>query len=393
MNILLCPLSDPGYLYPAIAVGRQLRADSADNHVSLLVQSAAVPRAASAGLPLVLADDYGGPRSFRVFRWFYEGLGQYRTILRVAREARADVLVTSVLCHGALLAAEVLDIPVVVLGLAAHLWEYQAGGQDEPEQPVQRSWRTRDMLRYYSLMRDEAGIPGHFASSPDHPLLGTMVLLRGDPALEYPGAVLPERVQHVGPCTWEPRPDPAEVGAVMAHVDRVGKPVVYVHLGRTFGGASLWPRLNAAFTGGPFQAVVEQGRSRDPRPAPGSDILLVRKPWMGPLIDRAGLVLTSGTSAPVLAGLLRGRLLAVSPAGSEQPMLATACVRAGVALPVVGRVPADPAAELRSAWQDQAMRARARQLGERLARADGAKRAAGIIQRIAAGRPARISRA
>jgi UDP:flavonoid glycosyltransferase YjiC (YdhE family) len=383
VNVLLCPMSDPGYLYPAIAVGRELQRRK--ETVRVLGRAAAASTVAEAGLQFLTADDHGEKGGFSVARWSASGLAQYRAVLRAAAEVRPDVLVTSVLCHGALLAAEVLDLPVVVLGLAAHLWDYVAGGSEEPQPPSSpRWWRTRETLQQYERLRERAGLPARKAAWPDSPLFGDALLLQGDPVLEHPGAVLPARVCHVGPCAWEPQPDQADVDVIMAHLDRIAKPVVYVHLGRTFGGTSLWPRLNAAFTGGPFQAVVEQGRSDFFPPAPGADILLVRRAWMGPLIARAGLVLTSGTSAPVLAGLLHGRPLAVAPAGSEQPLVAAACVRAGVAIRVPPEVRADPSAELRLAWHDSGVRARARQLGGLLARAGGAWRAADIVARAGA---------
>jgi UDP:flavonoid glycosyltransferase YjiC (YdhE family) len=386
VNILLCPLSDPGYLYPAIAVGRELKRRG--NAVSVLGRSSAAAVTAQAGLPLLPAADYGGHSSFSVRRWIIEGLGQYRATHRAAREISADVLVTSVLCNGALLAAQTLDIPVVVLGFAAHLWEYQLGGESEPVRPVTREWQTRIMAHYIAVCCEQAGFPERSTRPGCWPPTGTALLLRGDPALEYPGTLLPDRVSHIGPCDWEPLADDAELEAVREHLDRVGKPVVYVHLGRVFGGRNPWPRLNAAFTGGPFQAVVEQGRSGDPQPAPEADLLVVRKPWMGPLIDRAGLVLTSGTSAPVLSALLRGRPLGVSPAGSEQPLLAEACVRAGVAVYVPDQAGPDPSAVLRAAWDDRELHARAQELGASLSAADGSRRAADVIHQVVTGRPA-----
>lgn len=385
MNILICPLSDGGYLYPAIAIGRELRRRGHDVYV--LGRATAAPILAQARLPFMAAEEYGGRGGFSVARWWDGGLAQFRAALRAAREVRADAVVTSILCHGTLLAAEALDIPAVVVGLSVHLWNYRAG-DDEPQPSVTRERRTRETLQYYTELREEAGLPPRRDTPPETPLYGAALLLRGDPVLEYPGAVLPERVHHVGPLAWEPPATRAGLEAVLAHLDRVGKPVVYVHLGRFFGGTTQWPRLNAAFTGGPFQAVVEQGRSTDPRPAPGADILLIRKPWMGPLIDRAGLVLTSGTSAPVLAALLRGRPLGVSPNGSEQPVLAAACIRAGVAVHVSSKVNGDPAAVLVSAWRDEGLRRRARELGRKLAAADSAARAADIIERQAGRVPA-----
>lgn len=381
MKILLCPLSDGGYLYPAISAGRELRRRG--HHVSVLGRATAAPVVAEAGLPFVRAEDLGGRRAFSATWWGKTGPAQYRATLRAARETGADLLVTSVLCSGALLAAEALDIPVVVIGLSVHLWNYRTGGSDEPHLGRTRESRTLDCREIYTATREEAGLTGRARRWADSPLLGDALLLRGDPALEYPGAELPDRVRHVGPLAWEPTPDRQEVEAVRDHLARSGKPVVYVHLGRFFGGNSLWPLLNEAFTGGPFQAVVEQGRSTDPVPGPGADILVVRKPWMGPLIDLAGMVLANGTSAPVLAALLRGRPLALSPNGSEQPLLTGACVRAGVAVRVSNTPSAELSALLESAWGDDGLRARARVLGGRLATPDGVARAADIVERVA----------
>lgn len=381
MKILLCPLSDGGYLYPSIAAGRELRRRGHD--VSVLGRSTAAPVAADAGLPFAAAEEFGGHRAFSATWWGPTGAAQYRATVRAARETGADLLVTSVLCNGALLAAEALDIPVAVIGLSVHLWDYRAGGDDEPHLGRTRRSRTHDCLRLHADLREQAGLAGRASRWGDEPLLGDALLLRGDPELEYPGARLPERVHHVGPLSWEPAPDPAEVEAIGDHLSRSGKPVVYVHLGRFFEGRSLWPRLNEAFTGGRFQAVVEQGRSTDPRPAPDADILLVRKRWMGPLVDRAGLVLSSGTSAPVLAALLRGRPLALSPNGSEQPLLAGACMRAGVAVHFPNNPSVEASPLLESAWRDDGLRSRAHVLGSRLAAMDSAVRAADVVERVA----------
>jgi len=385
MNILLCPMSDPGYLYPAIAVGRELRRRGVSLHV--LAGAGAEPVLAQAGLPFLPAEAYGERRSLSAVRWVKMAREQYQVVCRAARDIQADVLVTSVLCQGALLAGVTLELPVAVIGLAAHLWTYRGNSSTEPEQPAVREWRTRDMLRGYDLAREQAGIPPR-SPGKQYPLYGTALLLRGDPAFEYPGAVLPERVHHVGPCTWEPSPDPAEISQIRSHLVQVGKPIAYVHLGRVFNGTSPWPRLNATFTGGPFQAVVELGRSERMQPVQDADILVVRKPWMRPLIDQAEMVLTSGTSAPVLNGLLRGRPLGVSPAGSEQPLLAEACVRAGVAQYIPNDLRRDPVSLLRSLWQDSGLRTRASELGRRLAAADGGQRAADVIELTAVGRVA-----
>jgi UDP:flavonoid glycosyltransferase YjiC (YdhE family) len=386
MNILLCPLSDGGYLYPAIAAARELRRRG--HVISALGRARVAPVVAEAGLPFAPVEEFGERAGFSAARWGSTGMEQYRVTLRAAVEARADLIITSVLCHGALVAAEVLDLPVVVIGLSVHLWDYQAGGDGEPQGETRRT-RTRDMAGHHAALRERAGLRERRHPRPQGPLLGSALLLRGSPALEYPAAVLPSGVHHVGPLAWEPAADPGEVAAVRAQLARIGKPVVYVHLGRFFEGVTQWPAVNAAFTGGPFQAIVERGLSRDPRPAPDADITLVHKPWMGPLIEAAGLVLTSGTSAPVLASLQRGRPLGVSPDGAEQPLVSAACLRAGVAIHVPRTVTRDPAAPLRFAWRDPGLRAHARDLGRELAAVGGAVRAADVIERAAG--PARAA--
>lgn len=387
MKILLCPLSDPGYLYPTLAVGRRLRELGED--VTVLGRPDARPLVLAAGLEFLAAEQAAGRSGFSVGRWFLDADQQYGNILRAARELRPDVLLTSVLSLGALLAGEVLDLPTVVLGLATHLWNYSNRVEDD-YQHSHRQWRTDQLLHRYNSAREQLGLPPRRDRLADTPLTGAGLLLRGDPLLECPGAELPPGVGHVGACNWAPKVDPEELAAVADAVAAQGKPMAYVHLGRTFGGESLWPRLNAAFTSGPMQAVVELGRSGDPQPAAGASVTLVSKPWLAPLVESAALVLTSGTSAPTLAALQAGRPLVMAPAGSEQPILTAACVRAGVAV----RLPEDADPILLQSVLDEArgnqslIRASAR-LGARLRAAGGAASVAEYVRSVASDGPFR----
>ncbi|WP_424217573.1 glycosyltransferase (plasmid) [Streptomyces sp. BI20] len=336
MRVLLCPESSPGFLYPVVATGRALLARG--HAVTLLSADPTGPAARACGLPVLDAGAVAGPdapRAFRVDRWFLEGPAQYRAVLRAAREARPDVLVTSLLCPGALLAAERLDLPVVVVGLAVHLWPYAGGGAAEPEIGDTREWRLNDVLTQYRKLREECG----FRSRPrggygQHLLSGAACLLRGPAALEHPGARLPAHVHRVGGLVWEPAPEPGVWEELRARLAAGGKPLVYVHLGRVFGGEGLWPRLEAAFADGPFQAVVETGRTDGRAARPGPWLHPVRLPWLEPLVRGATAVLGNGTSAPVLAALRHRRRLVLAPNGGEQRLLAAACVRAGVAVPM-----------------------------------------------------------
>ncbi|MCX5279927.1 glycosyltransferase [Streptomyces sp. NBC_00198] len=368
MKVLLCPLNDPGYLYPALAVGAELRRRAHTVHV--LAGPRAAPTNTEAGLETLAVED---ATALSVSHWTVRGPEQYTEVARAVRQTRPDVLVTSVLCHGALVAAEAADLPVVVLGLASHLWPYRS--DTDAADTHDRTWRLTETLKHYGAVREAAGLAPRHDRFPDAPLLGSAFLLRGHPALEPPGAELPPAVRHVGPCWWEPEPtapDPLPES----------KPLAYVHLGRTFGGASLWPRLNAAFTAGTHRAVVELGRSGAPEAAPDADLVVGRRPWMGPLVDRADLVLTNATSAPVLAALLRGTPLLVAPNGSEQQVLAAGCLRAGVArrLPEPGASAATLRAAVEETAHDPELRIRAREMAGLLAAGKSETHAADAVE-------------
>jgi len=378
MNILLCPLSDPGYLYPTLRVGIDLQRRG--HMVSVLGNETTTSPTKAAGIDLIPAAQVGDPAAFFVKTWGFHGADQFQAVSRAAKSLRADLLVTSVLCQGALLAAEVLDLPVIVIGFAAHLWRYASGAEDEPSTPADRLWREDIMLANYAQTREQVGLGPRHDPQPQRALIGSGLLLRGHPDLEHPGGVLPPGIHHVGPCLWEPPADPTDTAEITATLDRVGKPVVYVHLGRIFDGGALWPRLNSAFTDGPFQAVVELGRTGQPHPAPDADLLVIRKPWMAPLVHRSDLVLTNATSAPVLAALSHGRPLVVAPAGSEQPLLAEACLKAGVATRFPPDLADDGAAVLKAAHADPTLRHRAVALAADLTSMDRSGRAADLIE-------------
>lgn len=364
MRALLCPLIDPGYLYPATALALELHRRG--HEVTLLSAAGAAAAARADGLDVHDMDALPERRAFEVSRWFRVGAAQYRAVLHLARAQRPEVLVTSVLCPGALLAAETLDLPVVVLGLTCHLWTFDA--PHPAADAADRDWRLEQSLALLDTARQEVGLPARTPAAGMLPLLGQAFLLRGHPDLEPQGAVLPEQVRHVGPLWWEPPADAGRLEQVEEFLARSDRPLAYVHLGRTFGGATLWPWIDAAFTGTGYRAVVELGRTEEHRAAPGADVLPVRLPWMSSLLDRADLVVANGTSAPVLGALLHDRPLLLRPNGGEQRVIASAAKRAGVAaeLPVSAADLVHPEDPVGGTLADPVLRSRVRRLGAEL---------------------------
>ncbi|MFF0292762.1 glycosyltransferase [Kitasatospora sp. NPDC004614] len=381
MRVLLCPLSDPGFLYPVVAVGVELRNRGHD--VTMIGRPAAADVASSARLDFLSSADYGATRSFNAAHWYQEGAEQYTAVRCAGKESRPDVLITSILCHGALLAAESLNIPVIVMGLAAYLWPYTAGGDAEPQLHDTREWRLKETFRHYSELRSELGLGPIRTGDLQSPLIGDQLLLRGHADLELPGAILPERVRNVGPCWWEPPPSQVDMEAVNRFLDSSDKPLLYVHLGRTFGRKGASPDIARFFSNSPFRVAIEVGRNDPVAVADfeGRDLLLVRKPWMTPIVKHADLVVSNATTSPVLCALLHKRPQLVSPVGGEQPVLAKACVRAGVAAPL----PTDstPVSALEKALADSVMRSRVEALSAELCDIKSAAVAADIVEATA----------
>jgi UDP:flavonoid glycosyltransferase YjiC (YdhE family) len=378
-------LINPGYLYPATALALELHRRG--HEATLLSTAGAAAAARAEGLDVRDVDTLPEPGAFEVSRWFRTGAAQYRAVLQLARAQRPDVLVTSVLCQGALLAAETLDLPVVVLGLTCHLWTFGAVNAAEEADDADRDWRLEQSLALLDTARQEAGLPARTPATGTLPLLGQAFLLRGHPSLEPQGAVLPEQVRHVGPLWWEPPADPEQLERAEEFLARSDRPLAYVHLGRTFGGTTLWPWIDAAFAGTGYRAVVELGRTEERRAeehrtVSGADVLPVRLPWMSALLDRAHLVVANGTSAPVLGALLHDRPLLLRPNGGEQRVLASAAVRAGVAaeLPASAADLEHPAGPVRETLADPVLRSRVRQLGEALRQSKSAALAAQAVE-------------
>jgi len=374
-------MSQAGYLYPALAIGRELAAGG--DEVTLLGPPSTACHAAAAGLTYIAAEKHNGTYGFSVGRWYLDSAAQVSNIARTARELHSDVVVASALSLGAMLAGELLDLPVIVIGFATHILNYRTSGREGPDQVALRRWRSESVLNFYRTAREQQGLVPRRDALPEAPLYGAGLLLRGSAALQCPDAELPAQVHQVGPCFWEPSTPAEELSQVTEMLRRNGKRVVYVHLGRTFadgtiGGASLWPVLNRLFTGSDFQAVVETGRSGLPRASPKADITVVHKPWMRRLVALSELVMTGGTTSPVSAALWAARPLLMAPAGSEQPVLTDACVRAGVAHEFV-RVSDGRAAELIPAAID-ALSKRAVTVSAELRAMPGPRRATRLIR-------------
>jgi UDP:flavonoid glycosyltransferase YjiC (YdhE family) len=164
------------------------------------------------------------------------------------------------------------------------------------------------------------------------------------------------------------------------------EPTVVVSLS-TFRFADLaatWRRVLAAADGLDARVVATLGPAMSPREVavpPGVEV----HEWLphDELLPRASLVVGHGGHGTTLAALAHGVPVLALPldATSDQPRMGRAMARAGVGMTMSRRAePAEIRGAIETALADQAMRMRARRLGEAIRMLDGPARAADVLE-------------
>ena len=303
MRLLACSLSSPGFLFPIIGLARQLAARG--HAVPVVTGRWAKPLLAREGLPLV-----GGGPAFRTVSWHDAAAvqQQYRLLRSVLEQHPADVILTSALALGPLLAGEALGIPVVVLGLLSPLWPTGTAEDDARHEELLAAWRR---------CRARCGLTG---PEPSAPLLGQRYLHRG-----ASGEGLPAAARLIGAALWEPDPDPE----VLRWLSGLAQPPIFLHPGRTFGSPGFWDIAREALSDRPVAAAV--CRLDQPRGTPPPGWLVRPHVPMGPILAAGAVLVASGTTTTALGALHYGCPAVLIPGGSEQPAIARILAGEGLA--------------------------------------------------------------
>jgi hypothetical protein len=243
---------------------------------------------------------------------------QLRHLQHAARVVRPDVIVSSPLNYGPAIAAELLGVPLVVIGGLTFLWS-------------PGMWRHDDGWNHYRASRAALGLRSA-VEEPDGfpPWLGQRFLLQSTPSLS--GPLEWDRFDWIGDAIWDP-PNAADP-ALDAWIDGArgrARKIIYVQAGREFGKQPLLEHLEAASQRLDVAFAVSSGRS-DREATTTSE-----RVWARPFVPRAtvlphaALVIGSGQPTTVL-GALRHELPCVlffSGSGTEEAALA--CSHRGLA--------------------------------------------------------------
>jgi UDP:flavonoid glycosyltransferase YjiC (YdhE family) len=357
MRVLGCPIGAPELRDPILGTALELVARG--HEVRMVAEREPVDLGTGHG-PAQMSRNARHPASFAIPRWCIPDsiADQAVRVERALARYPADVLLTSDLALGPLIAAERAGLPVIVVGLMSYLWpaDEQLSMAPATECGRYQLWLFDQTLRAYNAARERCRLRRLKARCDDrNPFLGDLLLLRNVPELVPDAGRLPATVRFVGPCRWEPFEDVrADVEWLAARTE----PVVYVHLAWNSDSRSLWDWLQEALAGSRVAAVVELGQSQAERPADlPPHVRVVRSGRNGHVLARARAVISNGSTAPTLGGLCHGLPSLLAPSGAEQPIVASLCRRAGVSVNLDRSAP--PRHQLRQLLEDESLHQRA----------------------------------
>ncbi len=367
MNVLICALDSPGFLYQSIGLAKVLEQGG---HRVACVSSASVADVFERyGVTRIPRPGTDGP-SFVIAKWgtVEATLLQFLHVMHAAKSVRPDVIVASALGKGPALAAERLGVPLVTIGGLTFLWEPGSWRHDE-------SWTS--FLAARRALR--LPLPSEAARREFPPWLGGSFLLQSSASLT--GPLRWPQCSWVGDASWDPPSRDDGLSSWLDATARRGRRIVYLQTGREFGRRSVLDmleeparRLDLAFVVATAHSDRERTRTEDSL-------------WARPFVPRAAvlprcsLVVGAGHPTTVLGALTHGRPLVLLSNGSGTEESAEACQRAGVAITarLTEATPSGLGALLTRAFGDEAMRRAAAAIGADLRSRGGLATVAGIV--------------
>jgi UDP:flavonoid glycosyltransferase YjiC (YdhE family) len=399
--VLVAAFGDPGHVFPAISLGRALRARGHE----VVLETWEERRAAveGAGLGFAAAEEYRmfpppGPDSDDG-RHAAEAA---RALLPLLEEMRPHVAVSDILTLAPALAAERAGVPLATL--VPHIYPviepgqpfFAVGLRTPRTRPGRAAWRAGQRAlrvglehgrRDLNRQRQRLGLAPlrrvHGGISPDLALVATF------PQLEYPRA-WPPGVEVTGPMTFEiPHPEIA--------LPAGEAPLVLVAPSTAHDSSNRLVRTALrALAGEPVRVVATTNRVRPQTPieVPPNAALV---DWLSysQLMPAASLVVSHGGHGTVARALGAGTPVLVCPITGDMSETAMRVDWAGVGLSLPWRLcrPAPLRWAARRLLADPSFAARAGEVAAWGREHDGAARGAELVERLALAKAKDLARA
>jgi MGT family glycosyltransferase len=386
MRFLFCPLAGHGYVYPMIGIAQALR--KRGHSAAFVTGPDFGDTLAKEGMQRIPLGKRDKP-SFEIFSWT-DPLAIAKQILHVEfalKHFLPDVIVTSHLAFGPLIAGERHNLPTGVLGFATYLWPTRVGIDDSPhsKEAKHQEYLHRAMTDDYNRARQTIGLSLLKTDAATEMMLGYAFLVQSVPELERDFNHLPTQVHLVGSCVWEPEENDNILLEWLAEAQSAKEPIIYVQHGRLFHLQSFWPFLVDSLKNKSLRVVATVGRTDTAKfPAPANFLVCNHAP-QGPVFARAVAAVLTGNTTSVLGALLNGVPMLLTPGGGEQPVLARRCAQAGAAVcvePTELALKADFAQALERILSNTALRNGAQRIKQALRSVNGPERVADILEHV-----------
>ena len=396
LRFLVAAFGDPGHVFPAISLGRELRGRG--HEVTIETWEERREAVEGAGLSFAAAEEYrmfpppdpDSPEGAHAAE-------AAKALLPLLEETRPHAVVSDILTLAPTLAAEKAGVPLATL--IPHIYPvvepglpFFAVGLQPPRTPVGRAvWRTGQRALNIGLeqgrndlnrQRERLDLPPvdrfHGGISPDLALVGTF------PQLEYPRR-WPTGVEITGPMTFEiPHPEielpPGE------------EPLVLVAPSTAHDSENHLVRTAlAALAEEPVRVVATTNRVVPQRPiAVPPNAVLVEWLSYSQLMPAASLVISHGGHGTVARALCAGTPVLICPIIGDMSETAMRVAWAGCGLSLPWRLcrPAPLRWATRRVLEDPSFSDRAGRLAGWAAENGGAERGAELVERLALSRAA-----
>lgn len=344
MKFLFCPLATPGFVYPAI--GLALEMVRRGHEVAFVTDVSFTPILESVGLRRIVF----GSRdvaSFSISQWTISRdiKKQIRHIEYGIVDFTPDVLISCQLCMGALLAGEIHNLPVGIIGLMSYLWPtVESSGNSEKAKRLE--WRFSEMKKIYDEACRALKLPIRKMSYRDTPLLGDLFLLQNVPELVENVDDMPGRVHCVGSCLWEPDFADDTLDDWLENTNPHYS-TVYIQVAAHWNDPSFFLSFLDSVKDQPIKIAASIGRLRGDQYSMDMANGLVEKLALsenffirdfvpqGAVLAKARAVVANGNTTVSLAALVNGLPLLLLPRGGENVEIAEVCDRARAAYVVL----------------------------------------------------------
>lgn len=383
MNVLCCGLATPGLLFPQVTIAEALNA--AGDHAQVVSTSTFAPLLRNAGIP-VLPVPTAREAAFAVPQWALTDrlVEQAGVIGDFLTRAPYDVVVASHLNLGAIIASELHNVPVCLIGGCTPLYP-----RDLTSSP-KKTFVFRENTRFLQAARKALGLREASWHPAESPLFGDALLLQTVPPLLPEITELP-RVHAVGPLLWSsPENLPSHLDAAMERAAGKGYAIWYAQVGRIFieESAQLWFRLLTLLGNRKVLLLVNAIRSGFHPSLFPPNVVVHQNAVQDEILSRSSVALCTGHPTAVLGALIRGVPLLLVPGGSGSMEIAEYCVSLGVGLAADPNMSDAELTGLFDAIQNDGFRARARDCANVLAQYDPRSEALAVIRSLSKPRAA-----